>query len=334
MRDRWRQITDKIKRLPILKQILDWSKRTAIPGFSGVPIFNIVVFVYNEAMRDNITTRANAIAFSLFLAIFPAIITLFTLLPLMPFTTDYVSLISDSLETILPTDAHDYLIDLITGITSVNREGLFSLGFILAVFFASSGMLTLMDGFDKTYKKIYKTRSWLRKRFVAINLMLLLSTILILSFVLVIVGNVALDAIVSYFDISRGVDLLLTFSRWMIALLLIYSMITLIYRYGSSMYKRIPFINPGSILATLLSLLTSLLFSYFVNNFGRYNEIYGSIGALIVIMIWIQINAFVILIGYELNASIAVNRNKLSSDMKEVQEALEQEKIEDHRDDV
>ncbi len=322
---RWDSIWSWITHLPILKQILDWSKRTAIPGFSGVPIFSIVVFIYNEAMRDNITTRANAIAFSLFLAIFPAIITLFTLLPLMPFTTDYVALISSSLETILPIDAHDYLIDLITSITAVNREGLFSLGFILAVYFASSGMLTLMDGFDKSYKEIYRSRSWLRKRMVAIILMLILSVILILSFVLVIVGNVALDEVVAYFDISLGVDILLTILRWVIALSLIYSMITLIYRYGPSMYKRTPFINPGSILATLLSLLTSLGFSYFVNNFGRYNEIYGSIGALIVIMIWIQINAFVILIGYELNASIAVNRGKLSADLKEVKEALEKD---------
>jgi len=77
------------------------------------------------------------------------------------------------------------------------------------------------------------------------------------------------------------------------------------------MYKRTPLISSGAIMATILSLLTSLGFSYFVNNFGRYNEIYGSIGALIVIMIWLQINAFVILIGYELNASIAVNRKRL-----------------------
>lgn len=330
--NKWQSIWLWITNLPILKQILAWSQKTAIPGFSGVPIFNIVVFIYNEAMRDNITTRANAIAFSLFLAIFPAIITLFTLLPLMPFTTDYVALISSSLEDIIPTDAHNYLIDLITSITAVSREGLFSLGFILAVYFASSGMLTLMDGFDKSYKEVYKSRSWLRKRLVAINLMLILSTILIFSFVLVIVGNIALDQVVNYFNISLGLDIFLTILRWAVALLLIYSMITLIYRYGPSMFKRTPFINPGSILATVLSLLTSLGFSYFVNNFGRYNEIYGSIGALIVIMIWIQINAFVILIGYELNASIAVNRGKLSSDLKEVKKALELDLTEEMKD--
>jgi len=230
----------------------------------------------------------------------------------MPFTADYVSLISSSLDGVLPNDAHQYLIELIRSITAVSREGLFSVGFVLAVFFASSGMLTLMDGFDKSsYKKVYKKRSWLRKRYVALNMMLILFVLLIMSFVLVIVGNVVLDQVVAYFEISKGVDVFLTILRWTLAILLVYSAITLIYRYGPSMYKRTPFVSSGAILATGLSLLTSLGFSYFINNFGRYNEIYGSIGALIVIMIWLQINAFVILIGYELNASIAVNRKRL-----------------------
>lgn len=311
---RWDKIVDTIANLPILKQMLDWSKRFSIPGFSGVPIFNVVVFIYNEMMRDNITTRANAIAFSLFLAIFPAIITIFSLLPLMPFTANYVELISSSLEDVLPVDAHNYLIDLINSITSVNREGLFSFGFILAVFFASSGMLTLMDGFDKSYSNTYKTRTYLRKRMVAVNLMLVLAVVLIFSFVLVIVGNLLIDRLVYIFDVGTGIDILLTMLRWILAISLIYIAVTIIYRYGPSMHKRTSFINPGSILATILSLLASLGFSYFVNNFGRYNEIYGSIGALIVIMIWLQINAFVILIGYELNASIAVNSDLLRLD--------------------
>jgi len=309
--NRWESIWYWITHLPILRQILEWSKRTAIPGFGKVPLYNILVFIYDETQKDNITTRANAIAFSLFLAIFPTIISIFTLLPHMPFTANYVDLISSSLQGVLPDDAHDYFIELIRSITAVNREGLFSLGFLLAVFFASSGMLTLMDGFDKSYKQVYKTRSWLRKRYVALNMMLILFMLFMMSFVLVIVGNVALDEVVAYFEISKGVDLLLTILRWALALLLVYSGITLIYRYGPSMYKRTPLISSGAIMATILSLLTSLGFSYFVNNFGRYNEIYGSIGALIVIMIWLQINAFVILIGYELNASIAVNRKRL-----------------------
>lgn len=307
----YNNIWDKLLNLPILKQLVRWSKRYALPGLGGVPIYNILVFIYRETYQDNITTRANSIAFSLFLAIFPAIIAIFTLLPLMPFTANYVELASNTLNDVLPKDAHDYLIGMITDITSVNREGLFSFGFVLAVFFASSGMLTLMAGFDKSYAQVYRSRSYIRKRLVAIGLMVILALLLLFSVVLVIVGNVIIDKLTNNYDLGLATDILLGGFRWFLALLFIYLSISIIYRYGPSMYKRTAFINPGAILATLLSFMTSIGFSYFVNNFGRYNQIYGSIGALIVIMIWLQLNAFVLLIGYELNASIAVNRAQL-----------------------
>jgi len=164
----------------------------------------------------------------------------------------------------MPKNAYQYLLGIIEGIVGIKREGLLSLGFFLAIFFASSGMLTLMYGFDKSYEESFKTRGYFKKRLVAVSLTLLLSILFI-----------------------------------------------------PSLRKRIPFINPGSILATILSILTSYAFSYFINNFGRYNELYGSIGALIVIMLWLQFNAFVILIGYELMASIAVNRDLINGKVDE-----------------
>jgi membrane protein len=130
------------------------------------------------------------------------------------------------------------------------------------------------------------------------------------SVMLIIAGDYLLEYV---FNSLGGVDGAIFFSalRWLLAILLIYSGITVIYRYGPSMKRRIAFINPGAILATGLSLLTSVLFSFFINNFGRYNEFYGSIGALIIVMVWLQFNAYILLIGFELNASIAVNRDLL-----------------------
>jgi len=287
-------------------------------------------------MRDNISTRANSVAFSLFLAIFPFIIFLFTLLPILFQPSDfaqilqnilpasegitesssYLDILSDYLESILPNSANQYLLGIIDSIIGIQREGLLSLGFILAIFFASSGMLTLMSGFDKSYSESFKTRSYLKKRGVAIALTVLLSVLFISSFFLLIIGNLILSYISEKIGLTDGSIWLLSFFKAAVAFLLLYIGVTIIYRYGPSLKKRIPFINPGSIIATLLSILTSFGFSYFVNNFGRYNELYGSIGALIVIMLWLQFNAFVLLIGFELNASIAVNRDiiKLNTD--------------------
>ena len=288
-------------------------------------------------MRDNITTRANSVAFSLFLAIFPFIIFLFTLLPylfdpedfvnflssILPsdsgYTTtgSYIEILEEYLASVLPRNANQYLLGIIDGIVGIKRDGLLSLGFFLAIFFASSGMLTLMLGFDKSYKESFKTRSYFKKRLVAVSLTMLLSILFIASFFLLIIGNVILAYISDKLGLTDSSIWLISFIKSIAAIMLLYTGITIIYKYGPSLRKRVPFINPGSILATVLSILTSFGFSYFINNFGRYNELYGSIGALIVIMLWLQFNAFVILIGYELMASIAVNRDLLNYESEE-----------------
>jgi len=107
-------------------------------------------------------------------------------------------------------------------------------------------------------------------------------------------------------------------SKWIFSLAIVYLGITLIYRYGSALRQKVKWINTGAILATILSIISSLLFSFFINNFGRYNEIYGSIGALLVLLLWIQINVFVVLVGFELNASIAVNKAAIISNDGEI----------------
>jgi len=261
----WKSITE----LPLLRELLAWTKRYSLPGFAGVPIYNIVVFVYNETLKDNITTRANSIAFSLFIALFPFVIFLFTLIPyldsLIPMGNP-IEVLRENLETILPNNANNYLLNM---------------------------------------------------RLVAFNLTILLGLLFILSFILLIIGPTILHYLDSKFDLGQGWLFVIKLLRYFIGILMVYVGITLIYRYGPSMHRRIPFVNAGAMLATLLSIITSVGFSYFVNNFGRYNELYGSIGALIVLMLWLQFNAFVILIGYELDASIAVNRDLLLEETNE-----------------
>lgn len=299
----------KITHLPILGKIVLWSKRYSPPGFDGVPVYKVAEFIIDEANKDNITNRANSVAYSIFLAIFPAIIFLFTLLPLMPFIQDYTLIFSEYLEGLVPREAHTYLMGIIYDITSQRREGLLSLGVFLALFFSSNGMLTLMSGFDKTYHITFKTRNYFYKRLVALNLTLILTVLLIVSFFLVVLGDTLFYWFYDHIQLPASSLILLKFIKWVIAAGLVYTGVSIIYRYGPSMYKKIPFINIGSIMATVLFLLTSVAFSYFINNFGRYNEIYGSIGALIVILIWLQINAFIILVCFELNASVAVHKD-------------------------
>lgn len=301
-----------IVNLPILKQIVDWTKMYAAPGFSGVPIYYIAKFIYDEAQKDNLTMRANSIAFSLFIAIFPTIIFLFTLLPHIPIVQDYVLVIDRNLKSVLPDNAHEYITQIITDITSIKRSGLLSVGFFLSIFFASNGMITLMSGFDKSYNQVFSSRSIFKKRFIALNLTLILTLLFIVVIVMFVVSQSFIDWLSTQYILSDW--FIFAFSagfRYILGIALIYTGISLIYQYGPSLFRKFPFINVGAITASCLLILGTWLFSFFINNFGRYNEIYGSIGALIVVMIWLQVNSFILLVGFELNASIAVVKNNM-----------------------
>ncbi len=295
-----------IESLPIIKQALDISKRIKVPGFKGMSVYEVISFVVNEASKDAIYTRANSVAFSFFMAIFPTVIFLFTLIPYLPGTQNFIQVISDSTQNILPKNAHDYLFEVIDGVANTNRGGLRSLGAVLALFFASSGMLTLMNGFDKNYT-VFKKRGFLLKRVIAVYLTIMMTLLFLFSFVLIVLGKQLIGLGIEYFGVENYASITFFIARILGIVTIFYLGITLIYRLGPSLIRKVPFWNPGAILATSFSLLSSFGFAFFVNNFGRYNEIYGSIGALIVIMIWLQINAYIIVVGFELNASVAVH---------------------------
>lgn len=300
-------------KIPVVRAFVRICKKYSLPGFSGVPVYDVISFIYKEAMKDDIVTRANSIAFNFFISLFPAIIFLFTLLPLFPVTADYISIFKDSTSGFLPQQAHRYLFEIIEGVASIKRGGLQSLSFIFAVVFSSSGMLALMYGFNKSYEGVFKHRSYFKNRLVAIFLTILLGAIFLISTFLIIFGEPVLEFLIDKLRLEGHSATVFLMSKWIFSLAIVYLGITLIYRYGSAMREKIKWINTGAILATILSILSSLLFSFFINNFGRYNEIYGSIGALIVLLLWIQINAFVVLVGFELNAGIAVNKAALIS---------------------
>lgn len=307
----------------IIKKTIEFSKQYSLPGFSGVPVYDVITFIYREAMRDDIVTRANSVAFSFFLSLFPALIFLFTLMPMFPIAADYISLFKASTADFLPYEAHTYLFSVIESVASIKRGGLQSLGFIFAVVFSSSGMLTLMYGFNKSYERVFKKRSFLRNRLVAIFLTGLLGSTFMISIFLIILGQPLLELMIEKLNLSGHTSGVFTFFKWLIVLSVVYLSITIIYRYGSAMKKKIKWVNTGAILATIISILSSIIFSFFINSFGRYNEIYGSIGALIVLLVWIQINALIVLIGFELNAGIAVNKVDMLLKLRSEDEGVE-----------
>jgi membrane protein len=306
------QIRRYIKYHPQALRITDWAKTHSLPGLKRVPLYYLIEFILKETRDDAITTRANSMAFSFFMAIFPSIIVLFTLLAYTPLYAQFDKVLYDSIHEIMPGSAGKMLLTTIQDIATIPRSGLLSFGFFLAIWFASNGMLSMMKGLEKDYKATFKRRSGFRKRVIAIQLTFLVALVLVASVVLVILGDTILHFVFQYIKVDFATRLAVFAFRWVVVLALFYTNFSTIYRYGSSIRRPIPFFNSGAMLATLLSIIISYAFSFYVDNFGNYNKLYGSIGTLIVLMIWIQMNCMILLIGFELNAGIAVLRDSRS----------------------
>ncbi|KAA3620930.1 MAG: YihY/virulence factor BrkB family protein [Bacteroidetes bacterium] len=304
----------------IVKKLTAWTKEHSIPGFFKIPIYDVFVFVFNEIRRFDLFTRANSIAYSFFISLLPSLLTLFTLLPFvnkyflrfLPEGESFSQIMQSEIHKVMPGSVGNQLFLFIKDVTEVERVGLLSFGFILAIYFSSNGMLAMMRSFEKSYTKTFKKRTALRKRMVAVALTGMLSFLLIASVVFIILGKSIINWLSEYIALAGfstiGVDIL----RWVAIIFLFYFGISVIYRYGAATYRRFSFFSAGATLATVLSLLTSLAFSFYVDDLGRastYNKFYGSIASIIILMLWIQFNSLIILIGYELNASIAVNRD-------------------------
>ncbi len=284
----------------------EWSKAHSLPGLNRIPIYNIVDFILEETRNDAITTRANSMAFSFFISIFPSIIVLFTLLAYTPLYQNFDDLLFNGIQEVMPGSAGKVLFKTIEDIITIPRSGLLSAGFFLAIWFASNGTLSMMHGLEKEYRTAFKRRTPIEKRLIAIQLTFFLGLILVASVVFVILGNTILNFIFGYIHADWLTRFMVFSFRWVVVFMLFYAGISTIYRYGASTRRPIRFFNPGSTLATFLSILTSWGFSTYVDNFGNYNKLYGSIGTLIVLMVWLQLNCMIILIGFELNASIVV----------------------------
>lgn len=307
--------------LPVVCALLEWSKKTSLPGFFAVPIYDVIVFVLHEIGRFDLFTRANSIAFSFFLSLFPSLLTLFTFAPFLlaffsgfiPELSDFNIIVKEEIQKIMPGQAGDAVFQFIHDITNRPRVGLLSFGFLLAIYFSSNGMLAMMQSFEKSdLEQTFKKRGAFKKRGVAIMLTGLIGLLVIFSIVFIILGGMLITWFGEIVNLSHLATVAIDLLRWLAVLMIFYFGIAILYRYGSATHKRIEIFSAGTTLATILSMLSSLAFSYYIDEFNKYdtyNKFYGSIGTMIIIMLWIQINSLILLIGFELNAAIAVNRD-------------------------
>lgn len=288
------------------------TKRIVLPGFDGMPLYDIASFFFRGLWQGSITTRASALSFKFFLALFPAIIFFFTLIPYIP-VAGFQDTLLTMLQNILPKQAYAVTIDTLEDIITKEHGSLLSLGFLATLYFSTSGINGIMDAFNDSIH-VKETRSFLKQKLFALIMVLIISILIILAITLIISGSWLLDYLVKEKMLESAFTInTLIVTKWVIIIVLFFFMISFLYYLAPARRERYRFISAGSTLATLLFILTSMGFNYYISNFSQYNKLYGSIGTLIIILMWIYINAIVLLIGFELNISI-MNAGKIKKE--------------------
>lgn len=284
----------------ILRKSMHWH----LPGFEGVPLYDVIKFFYRQVKKVGLTERASAVAYNFIMAIPPSFLFLFTLIPQLPFFNkgDLQKQVILIIRDVIPAEGYNKNIILFINNTFFKTPvfSLLSFGLLLALFFASNAMMGLMRSFNKNYIGFQK-RKGLHDRWIAIRLTTLIFGLVLGSLILMITQA----GLLKWFGVkSHTWRDVIFYVRWIVIVSLVFYSIAFIYKYAPAVHKRWRLVSPGSILATTLCLLGSMGFSAFVNNFGKYNALYGSIGTIIVLMALIYINSLVLLIGFELNVSI------------------------------
>jgi len=286
---------------------LDWLKVVYIPGFRPLPVYTVASFFFAEIKQYALINKSSSLAYSFLLAIFPGIIFLFTLIPYIPFE-HFQQHFLDLLQLILPTNAYIAFQSTIEDVVKKGNAGLLSTGFLSAMLFATNGVNKLMREFNKS-SLIEETRSWYRRRWIALVLTIMICISLFVAIIIMVISQSIIGYIQFAFNSnSRFWIYLITLLRWTIVIILYWLTVSILYRYGPAHKRRWKFVNPGSVMATSLAILTSIGFSFYINNFSAYNKIYGSIGTLIVVMIWLYFNSMIVLLGFELNAAIDLSK--------------------------
>lgn len=291
------------------------SKKIILPGFQGIPLFDVTRFFFLQARKTGFTERASAISFNGIMTIPPAVIFLFTLTPYLPISQEFIDQLFSLIRDVMPGERNNgELIRFLSDILNKPRTGLLSTGFLLALFFSSNAVMGIMQSFDRNYIGFTK-RKGLQERWVALRLTLILFVLLFITLLALIMQG----SVLRWLGVTNTTLIFVINNlRWVVIVLMFFFFTSFIYRYAPAVHKRWKLINPGSLVATLLMILFTAGFSYYVSNFSNYNELYGSISAVLILMLLIYFDSLVLLIGFELNVSINSLKHEVDERNKKI----------------
>lgn len=300
-------VEKKLEKIPVVNLVVRFGKRIKIPGLQGMSLYDVIEMYIIGILEGALTTRASGIAYSFFMAIFPFMLFILTLIPYIPIEGFQESLLT-LINEILPPKTYEAVDSVILDIINNKQVGLLSFGFLASIFLMTNGINAIFGGFEHSYH-VTQVRNIFRSYFISMLVSVIMAIFLIITVALTGFYRLVLDAMIKkewitdetlWFELGRGA----------IFLIMIFTIVSILYKYGTKEGKHTSFFSAGSIFTTFISIFTFYLFSIYVTEFAQYNKLYGSIGTLLILMLFIWLNAIILLLGFELNASIYALRLK------------------------
>ncbi|MFD1466791.1 YihY/virulence factor BrkB family protein [Hymenobacter caeli] len=295
------QLPDLRRQRPYRRVIVGLKRLRLFGGRAS--LYDVIDRMLLELRLDSLEKRAAYMAFNLTVAVFPTIIFLFTLIPYLRIpnlSEDILQFLAD----FMPPELYSATASTIEDIVNIKHGTLLSFGFGTALVLSSNGIMALLDAFEKKYPS-FKHRSYIRKRLIAIALTFILAFILVLAIAGIFFGTYLIDGLVFYEIVpERYTDLVVSLVRYGSLLALFLSTTCVIYYFVPPVHDKWPLLSAGAVVATLLIFLVSFLFTLYVRIFDSYNHFYGSIGALVGFMVWLEFVCMTLIIGFEVNVSM------------------------------
>lgn len=305
-------IEDRIAKIPVINVLALLLKKVKLPGLEGLSLYDLMEMYIVGIAQGALSARASAIAFSFFTALFPFLLFILIVIPYIPiegFKGEFLGF----LESSLPPNTSDFFIENIFENINTKKGGLISTVFLLSIFLMANGVNAVFSGFENSYHQ-QLTRNILRQYIFALLVALILAFLLILVvavpiyFEIYVIQNLEDMGTITKDEGVSGV----VFAKYIFFVIMIYLATATLYYFGTKEGKQSKFFSIGALFTTLLIILTSYLFGLYIENFSQYNELYGSIGALLILLFYLWLNANIILLGFELNASLHQLRRNFS----------------------
>lgn len=297
-------IEDKLEKIPVIRPLMHVTQRIKLPWLEGLSLYDLLELYFIGIAKGAFSYRASAIAFSFFMALFPFALFILNLIPYIPiegFQSDFLKFVEEG----VPPNTYEAIAKIIEDILNNSYKGLLSSGFLLSMFLMANGVNAILGGFEIS-RHITVTRGFFRQYLVALGMALLLSLLLIVTVSAIVIFEYFIQRMKSQgvFDAIY----LVSWGRYLFVGLMILVTTSILFKFGTKQTRRNSFFSIGSIFTTVLIFISSFVFGIYVVRFAKYNELYGSIGTLLILMIYIWINCMILLLGFELNG--AINRLK------------------------